>query len=97
MPNPSGGFKPPSNTQLPSNIQSMIQAITGGETASQQPQQSTNTNFWNPNDGVQKPTIGNTPQTTTPFTPFAMPQNKPLNGGMPPPSPNYNMGAQYGS
>ncbi len=43
---------------------------------------------WNPNMGIPSPAISNTPGTTNPFTPFAMPQQPPQSGGIPPPVPS---------
>jgi hypothetical protein len=70
-----------SGANLPPQIQQMIQSITGGFGGAPQSQapapQVNNTGgggFWNPNKGVQGPDIGNTPSTTSPTTPFAMPQ-----------------------
>lgn len=75
--------------RMPPNIQAMIQTLMSGGGSGSAPPQQPQRNFWNPNNGVQRPSIGNTPSTTTPFTPFAMPQNKAVSGGVPPPSPNY--------
>lgn len=67
-------FSPPSpNSQPTSPSNNTDQSADGG-------------NFWNPNEGVQRPQIGNTPSTTTPSTPFAMPrQPQQFSGGIPPP------------
>lgn len=82
---------------MPSNIQDMIKAITGGMSPTTTDENSNPTDqgaggggSWNPNEGVQRPTIANSPSTTTPYTPYSMPQAQPMSGGMPPPLPGMN-------
>lgn len=95
-------------TQGNPQIAQMIQAITGGmmrpggaapsngAAPPQSPSSPPNGDFWHPNDGVQRPDISNTPSTTSPTSPFSMPQapqgaNRWSNFIPPPRSPNYNI------
>lgn len=98
MPGGFGALNPQINStmsRISPNIQYMIESITKGNNSqsSSTPQPNSDQSaggggFWNPNEGVQRPTIGNTPSTTNPVSPFSMPQTPPISGGVPPPVPS---------